>query len=115
MPTLARTRATSCLLVSRFSPSSTIWPSARCSGYSSNMWLNVRSKVDLPQPDGQWKAVTLFSGMSRLMPFGGVELPIIEIQITNRDLGVGRSGCLDGGGHECSLFISGGSRRAPGC
>jgi len=31
------------------------------------MRLKVRSSVDLPQPDGPMKAVTLFSGMSRLM------------------------------------------------
>jgi hypothetical protein len=33
------------------------------------MRLKVRSKVDLPQPDGPMNAVTLFSGISRLMFF----------------------------------------------
>ena len=75
MPTLARISATSFLVVSRFSPSSMIWPSARCSGYSSNMRLKTRSKVDLPQPDGPMKAVTLFSGISRLMPLSAWNLP----------------------------------------
>ena len=75
MPTLARISATSFLEVSRFSPSSTISPSARCSGYSSYMRLNVRSRVDLPQPEGPMKAVTFFSGISRLMPFKAWNLP----------------------------------------
>jgi hypothetical protein len=75
MPTLARSSATSCFDVSRFSPSSTISPSARCSGYSSYMRLKVRSSVDLPQPDGPMKAVTLRSGMSRLMPFRAWKRP----------------------------------------
>jgi hypothetical protein len=75
MPTLARISATSSFDVSRFSPSSMISPSARCSGYSSYMRLKVRSSVDLPQPDGPMKAVTFFSGMSRLMPFSAWNLP----------------------------------------
>ena len=58
-----------------FSPSSRISPSARCSGYSSNMRLKVRSSVDLPQPDGPMKAVTFFSGMSRLMCLSAWKLP----------------------------------------
>ena len=75
MPTLARISDTSCLDARMFSPSSTISPSARCSGYSSNMRLKVRSSVDLPQPDGPMKAVTFFSGMSRLMFFSAWNLP----------------------------------------
>ena len=39
------------------------------------MRLKVRSSVDLPQPDGPMKAVTLFSGISRLMPFSAWNLP----------------------------------------
>jgi len=31
------------------------------------MRFSVRSSVDLPQPDGPMKAVTFFSGISRLM------------------------------------------------
>ena len=34
-----------------------------------------RSKVDLPQPEGPMKAVTLFSGISRLMPLRAWNLP----------------------------------------
>ena len=33
------------------------------------MRLNVRSKVDLPHPEGPMKAVTLFSWMDKLMFF----------------------------------------------
>ncbi|MNL40336.1 hypothetical protein D3C87_1626790 [compost metagenome] len=69
MPTLARSSAMSCLLASRFSPSMLISPSARCSGYSANILLKVRSSVDLPQPDGPMNAVTLRSGMDMLMCF----------------------------------------------
>ncbi|MNK45083.1 hypothetical protein D3C87_638340 [compost metagenome] len=61
MPTLARISDMSVLAVNRFSPSRMISPSARWPGYSSNMRLNVRSSVDLPQPDGPMKAVTFFS------------------------------------------------------
>ena len=64
MPILARISDTSCLVVIRFSPSIRISPSARCSGYSEYMRLKVRSSVDLPQPEGPMKAVTLRSGMS---------------------------------------------------
>ena len=39
------------------------------------MRLKVRSSVDLPQPDGPMKAVTFFSGMSRLMFFSAWNLP----------------------------------------
>ena len=39
------------------------------------MRLKVRSSVDLPQPDGPMKAVTFFSGMSRLMFFSAWKLP----------------------------------------
>ena len=39
------------------------------------MRLKVRSSVDLPQPDGPMKAVTFFSGMSRLMPLSAWKLP----------------------------------------
>jgi len=33
------------------------------------MRLRMRSSVDLPQPDGPMKAVTVLSRSSRLMPF----------------------------------------------
>ena len=39
------------------------------------MRLNVRSSVDLPQPDGPMKAVTLPSGISRLMFFSAWKAP----------------------------------------
>ena len=39
------------------------------------MRLNVRSSVDLPQPEGPMKAVTSFSGISRLMRFNARKLP----------------------------------------
>ena len=39
------------------------------------MRLKVRSKVDLPQPDGPMKAVTFFSGMSMLMFFSAWNEP----------------------------------------
>jgi hypothetical protein len=39
------------------------------------MRLKVRSSVDLPQPDGPMKAVTFFSGISRLMPLRAWNLP----------------------------------------
>jgi hypothetical protein len=40
------------------SPSIRIWPSARWPGYRAYMRLSVRSRVDLPQPDGPISAVT---------------------------------------------------------
>ena len=39
------------------------------------MRLKVRSSVDLPQPEGPMKAVTSFSGISRLMFFSAWNLP----------------------------------------
>jgi len=39
------------------------------------MRLKVRSSVDLPQPEGPMKAVTFFSGMSRLMLLRAWNLP----------------------------------------
>jgi hypothetical protein len=39
------------------------------------MRLNVRSSVDLPQPEGPMKAVTRFSGISRLMVFNALKPP----------------------------------------
>jgi hypothetical protein len=59
MPTLARSRFTSCALSSTLRPLNRISPSARWPGYRSNIRLKVRSSVDLPQPDGPMKAVTL--------------------------------------------------------
>ncbi len=75
MPMRARISVTSSLLVRMFWPSRLISPSARCSGYSSNMRLKVRSNVLLPQPEGPMKAVTLFCGMSRLMFFSALNPP----------------------------------------
>ena len=75
MPILARISDTSSLEVSRLLPSMMISPSARCSGYSSNIRLKVRSKVDLPHPDGPMKAVTFRSGMSRVMFFSAWNPP----------------------------------------
>ena len=39
------------------------------------MRLKVRSRVDLPQPEGPMNAVTLRSGMSRLMFFSAWNAP----------------------------------------
>ena len=39
------------------------------------MRLKVRSKVDLPQPEGPIKAVTLLAGISRLMFFSAWKEP----------------------------------------
>ena len=39
------------------------------------MRLSVRSKVDLPQPEGPMNAVTLPSAMSRLMFFRPLKVP----------------------------------------
>ena len=75
MPILARISVTSILLFRMFSPSRLMLPSALCSGYNSNMRLKVRSSVLLPQPDGPMKAVTLRSGMSRLMCLSAWKLP----------------------------------------
>ena len=41
------------------SPSSSTEPSTRAPGMTSCMRFSVRSTVDLPQPDGPMKAVTL--------------------------------------------------------
>ena len=41
------------------SPSSSTAPSTRASGVTSCMRLSERSTVDLPQPEGPMKAVTL--------------------------------------------------------
>ena len=68
MPMRARSRFLS-LTFSRFSPSIMMAPSARWPGYSSKMRLMARSSVDLPQPDGPIKAVTLRSISGRVMPF----------------------------------------------
>jgi hypothetical protein len=50
------------------------------------MRLKVRSSVLLPQPDGPMKAVTLRSGMSRLMFFSAWKLAVVEVQVAHRDL-----------------------------
>ncbi len=39
------------------------------------MRLNVRSSVDLPQPDGPMNAVTRFSGISRFTRFNAWKAP----------------------------------------
>ena len=44
------------------SPSSSTAPSTRAPGMTSCMRLSERSTVDLPQPDGPMKAVTLRGG-----------------------------------------------------
>ena len=44
-------------------------PSQRTVGTKSHMRLNVRSNVDLPQPEGPMKAVARFFGMSSVMFF----------------------------------------------
>ncbi len=75
MPIFARISATLVCVSSRFSPSRTICPSARCSGYSSYIRFSVRSSVDLPQPDGPMNAVTFFSGISSEMFFSAWNLP----------------------------------------
>jgi hypothetical protein len=41
----------------------------------SFMRLKQRSRVDLPQPLGPMKAVTRFSGITRLMSFSARSLP----------------------------------------
>ncbi|SKT89458.1 Uncharacterised protein [Mycobacteroides abscessus subsp. abscessus] len=43
-------------------PSSSTEPSTRAPGVTSCIRLRVRSTVDLPQPDGPMKAVTLRGG-----------------------------------------------------
>ena len=68
IPTLARKIEISVLVVNKFSPSRLIWPSARWPGYNSYIRLKVRNKVDLPQPEGPIKAVTLLRGM-RILTF----------------------------------------------
>ncbi len=64
MPIFARSMLTSTpgsrMLRSRYM----IEPSARWPGYRSYMRFRVRSRVDLPQPEGPMKAVTCFSWMS---------------------------------------------------
>ena len=39
------------------------------------MRLSTRNNVDLPQPDGPMKAVTLFSYSDRLIDFSALESP----------------------------------------
>ena len=52
-----------------FLPPSRISPLVRTVSTRSFMRLKQRSKVDLPQPLGPMKAVTLLRSMFRLMPF----------------------------------------------
>ena len=49
------------------------------------MRLSTRSRVDLPQPDGPMKAVTVRSKTGRLMPLRAWDVPIKKIQIADRD------------------------------
>ena len=56
-------------------PSSSTRPSWRTLGTKSHMRLNVRSSVDLPQPDGPMKAVQRFLGMERSMPLRAWKSP----------------------------------------
>jgi ribonucleoside-diphosphate reductase alpha chain len=58
-PVLAETRRNLyCFLSRMFFSRNSMEPSARWPGYRSYMRLNVRSSVDLPQPEGPMKAVT---------------------------------------------------------
>ena len=75
MPTFARSMLMSTPGARIFSPSSRISPTARWPGYSEYIRFNVRSSVDLPQPEGPMNAVTRRSAMSRLMSFSAWNLP----------------------------------------
>ena len=69
MPTLARSGRYPACCSRRFSPSRTISPSARCSGYSSAIFrLKVR-KRRLPATTRRSDERVTFSGISRLMPW----------------------------------------------
>src|SRR5258708_24286326 len=50
-------------------------PAARAPGTSSCMRLRQRTKVDLPQPDGPIKAVTLFDATVKLILKRACNLP----------------------------------------
>jgi hypothetical protein len=66
MPTFARSRFTSCFLSRMFLAVEEDLALGALAGIQAYMRLNVRSSVDLPQPDGPMKAVTLLRAMSRL-------------------------------------------------
>ncbi len=61
MPMLARSRLRSCLGERMFSPSKQDFAGGALVGIESYIRLSTRSRVDLPQPDGPMKAVTLLS------------------------------------------------------
>src|SRR5512137_1904660 len=65
MPTRRRWAVTSCARM--FWPSRRISPSRRAWRTVSCIRLSVRSKVDLPQPEGPIRAVTLLVAMPMLM------------------------------------------------
>ncbi|MNI13664.1 hypothetical protein D3C73_668980 [compost metagenome] len=65
MPTWARSSTGSILRSLMSPPSMSIRPVTRQPGMVSFMRFMVRRKVDLPQPDGPIRAVTVLSGMSR--------------------------------------------------
>ena len=58
MPTVRRTVTGSTPSAYRSSSSSRTLPSTRAPGITSCIRFSVRSKVDLPQPDGPMNAVT---------------------------------------------------------
>src|SRR5258708_3387773 len=60
IPTRERSKQTSCSGERIFSPSSNTSPSIFLLGYSLCILLHTCISVDLPQPDGPMKAVTLF-------------------------------------------------------
>ena len=66
MPTSRRTSTGSTSLAYRLRPSSSTSPLTWAPGMISCMRSSVRSTVDLPQPEGPMKAVTLFGSMFRL-------------------------------------------------
>ncbi len=75
MPTWRRTSTGSTPGPYRLLPSMRTSPSTYAPGITSCMRLSVRRKVDLPQPDGPMKAVTVRGSMDSETPSTALNLP----------------------------------------
>ena len=60
-------------------------PSTRAPGITSCMRLSVRSKVDLPQPDGPMNAVTLRGCNGQRHVVHGVERAVVDVDVLEVD------------------------------
>ena len=69
------------------------------------MRLKVRSRVDLPQPDGPMKAVTLLLGDVEVDVLQRLEAAVVEVEVAHRELGLLGQREIDFGVHAMAFSV----------